>query len=199
VFAAEMRDRGWDAFGMDFSPHAAAVARARYGLRVIEGTLPHAEVPPGSLDAVTLRMVLEHVHDPAKMLGAAFDALKPGGHLFVAVPNLGAWALGAFGPAWFPLRLPWHLTHFTAATLARAVAGRGFAVERMTTKAHTRWMGYSVDRVARPPWWVRAARVRAFRSALTNWTEWTNRADELSLLARKPLAGAPAAPRHKAA
>src|SRR5262249_51053432 len=88
AFAAEMRDRGWDACGMDFSPHAAAAARAHYGLRVVEGTLPHPEVPPGSLDAITLRAVLEHVHDPTKTLAAAFDALKPGGWLYLSVPNL---------------------------------------------------------------------------------------------------------------
>lgn len=201
AFAAEMRDRGWDAFGMDFSPHAVATARAHYGLRAIEGTLPHPDVPPGSLDAVTLRMVLEHVHDPAKLLGAAFDALKPGGYLFVAVPNLAAWGFGAFGPAWFPLRLPWHLLHFTPDTLRRVVADRGFAVEQVATKGHARWMGYSVDRARRlsPRWWVTAARVRFFRSALTDWTERRDRADELSLLARKPEVKAIEVPLRRAA
>ncbi len=188
AFAAEMRTRGWDAFGMDFSPHAAATARSHYGLRVVEGSLPHPEVPPGSVDVITLRMVLEHVHNPAKMLGAAFDAMKPGGWLFVAVPNLAAWGFGAFGPAWFPLRLPWHLLHFTPDTLSRAVATNGFTIDTVATKAHTRWMGYSVDRArkSRPRWWLGAARVRFFRSVLTNWTQWRGQADELSLLARKP-------------
>lgn len=201
AFAAEMRDRGWDAFGMDFSPHAVATARAHYGLHAIEGTLPHPDVPPGSLDAITLRMVLEHVHDPAKLLGAAFDALKPGGYLFVAVPNLSAWGFGAFGPAWFPLRLPWHLLHFTPDTLRRAVTDRGFTVERVVTKGHTRWMGYSVDRarLISPRWWVTAARVRFFRSVLTNWTERRDRADELSLLARKPEVSAAQLPLRRAA
>ncbi len=192
AFAAEMRDRGWDAFGMDFSPHAAATARAHYGLRVIEGTLPHPEVPPGSLDAITLRMVLEHVHDPAQMLRSAFDALAPGGWLCVAVPNVAAWGFRAFGPAWFPLRLPWHLLHFTPDTLRRAVAGSGFVVETVATKGHTRWMGYTADRAKalRRKWWLPALRVRFARSVLTNWTAWRGAGDELCLLARKPDAGA---------
>src|SRR5262245_10625871 len=91
AFAAGMRDRGWNAIGMDFSPHAAATARAHYGLRVIEGTLPHPSVARGSLDAITLRMVLEHVHDPLKLLRASADVLRPGGWLYVCVPNLAAW------------------------------------------------------------------------------------------------------------
>lgn len=192
AFAAEMRDRGWDAFGMDFSPHAVAAARSHYGLRAVEGTLPHPEVPPNSLDAITLRMVLEHVHDPAKLLRAASDALAPGGWLCVAVPNLDAWGLRAFGPAWFPLRLPWHLSHFTPATLRRVVEDCGFRIEAVATKGHTRWMGYSVDRAKqlRPRWWVPALRVRFLRSVLTSWTEWRGAGDELTLLARKPEAGA---------
>jgi SAM-dependent methyltransferase len=173
---------------MDFSPHAVAAARSHYGLRAIEGTLPHPEVPPESLDAVTLRMVLEHVHDPAKLLRATFDSLKPGGWLCVAVPNLGAWGFRAFGPAWFPLRLPWHLLHFTPETLRRVVRGCGFQIEAVATKGHTRWMGYSVDRAKalRPRRWLPALGVRFTRSVLTSWTEWRGAGDELTLLARKP-------------
>ena len=201
AFAAEMRARGWDAFGMDFSPHAVATARAHYGLRVVQGSLPHPEIPPASLDTLTLRMVLEHVHDPAKMIAAAFDALKPGGWLFVAVPNLGAWGFDAFGPTWFPLRLPWHLLHFTPDTLRRVVADGGFVIDTVATKGHTRWMEYSVDRAKsnRSRWWMRAARVRFIRSMLTNWTEWQGRADELSLLARKPEARPAEVPLRRAA
>ncbi len=188
AFAAEMRERGWNAMGMDFSPHAVAAARMHYGLRAIEGTLPHPAVPAESLHAITLRMVLEHVHDPAKLLRAAFDALAPGGWLCVAVPNLAAWGFGAFGPAWFPLRLPWHLLHFTPETLHRVVNDCGFAIEATVTKGHTRWMGYSVDRAKslRRRWWVPALERRIARSVLTNWTEWRGAGDELTLLARKP-------------
>jgi SAM-dependent methyltransferase len=188
AFAAEMRARGWDAFGMDFSPHAVAAARTHYGLRAIEGTLPHPAVPVNSLDALTLRMVLEHVHHPGRLLRAGFDALKPGGWLCVAVPNLAAWGFRAFGPAWFPLRLPWHLLHFTPDTLRRVVTDSGFVVDAVATKGHTRWAGYSVDRARslHPRWWVSALRLRFVRSAVTSWTEWCGSGDELCLLARKP-------------
>jgi SAM-dependent methyltransferase len=186
---------------MDFSPHAVAAARARYGLLVLEGTLPHPDVPANSLAAVTLRMVLEHVHDPARVLGAVFDVLEPGGWLCVAVPNLAAWGFGAFGPAWFPLRLPWHLLHFTPDTLRRVVTDCGFVVDTVATKGHTRWMGYSLDRARklRPKWWMSALRARFGRSVLTSWTEWRGRGDELTLLARKPAARSTEQPLRKAA
>jgi SAM-dependent methyltransferase len=200
-FAAQMRARGWKAVGMDFSAHAAAAARTNFGLDVIHGMLPHPAVAAGSLDAVTLRAVLEHVHDPRQLLGAVYAALRPGGWVYASVPNLASWGFRAFGRAWFPLDPPRHLLHFTPETLRRAVEGCGFAVEAVATLGHTKWMGYSVERAAkdRPAWWVRACRVRLVRSAVTRWTRWTNQADDLAILARKPLTAAGAAPLRVAA
>lgn len=201
-FAAEMRDRGWDARGMDFSADAAAAARANFGLDVIHGDLPHPAVPPGSLDAVTLRAVLEHVHDPVRLVREAAAALKPGGYLFVSVPNLAGWGFGAFGPAWHPLDLPRHLLHFTPDTLRRVVTSGGLTVEAVKTRGHGRWMVFSADRAKRfrPRRWAEAVRrVRLLRSAVTTLTEWRDRADDLCLLARKPDTGALEVPLRRAA
>jgi SAM-dependent methyltransferase len=202
LFAAKMRGRGWDARGMDFSAHAAESARRNFGLEVIHGDLPHPAVPPNSLDAITLRAVLEHVHDPARLLRAAAAVLKPGGHLYVSVPNLDSWGFGAFGVAWHPLHLPWHLLHFTPGTLRRVVADSGLIVEAVKTRGHGRWMVFSAARSARfrPRLWaVAVRRVRPLRSALTALTEWRDRGDDLCLLARKPLAAANTVPLRKAA
>lgn len=201
AFVADMRARGWDAFGMDFSPHAVAAARDQLGVRAVCGTLPHPEVPPDSLDALTLRMVLEHVHDPGALLREARAVLKPGGWLCVAVPNLAAWGFGAFGKAWFPLRLPWHLSHFTPDTLARAVRAAGFEVDTVATKGHTNWTGYSVQRARElnPKWWTPLLGSRLARSALSGWAERRGAGDELCLLARKPVAATVVVPARRAA
>lgn len=202
MFAAKMRDRGWDARGMDFSAHAADAARRNYHLDVIHGDLPHPAVPPNSLDAITLRAVLEHVHDPGHLLRAARDVLKPGGHLFVSVPNLDSWGFGAFGIAWHPLELPRHLSHFTPDTLRRVVADSGLEVEAVKTRAHGRWLVFSAVRSARfrPRRWAAAVgRFRPLRSAITTLTEWRGRGEDLCLLARKPLAGVTEVPLRKAA
>jgi SAM-dependent methyltransferase len=191
-FAAQMRDRGWDAFGMDVSPYSVAAARWHFGLRAVRGTLPHPDVQPGSLDAVTLRAVLEHVHDPRGLARAVFEALRPGGWLFVSVPNLSGWGFRQFGRAWSQLDLPRHLSHFTPDTLRRLIEGAGFVVAAVETPGHSKWMRVSVDRAARDGtrWWLKACRVRFVCSALTRWTAWAGRGDELALLARKPATAA---------
>jgi 2-polyprenyl-3-methyl-5-hydroxy-6-metoxy-1,4-benzoquinol methylase len=187
-FAARMRERGWNACAMDISAQAAATARRVFGLTAIHGALPHPAVPPGSFDAITVREVLEHLHDPRAALRACFDALAPGGWLYVSVPNLAGWGFRAFGPAWAALDLPRHLTHFTAATLGLLLADCGFSVTATRTRGHVTWTAGSVARakLLRPRWWTTLARVRFVQSALTTWTQWRGAADSLCVLARKP-------------
>lgn len=187
-FAARMRERGWAVTGMDFSARATETARRAFGLNAIHGSLPHPGVPPASLDAITVREVLEHLHDPRAALRACFEALVPGGYLYASVPNLAGWGFRAFGPAWAALDLPRHLTHFTPATLGRLLAACGFEVTTTRTRGHVKWTAGSVARarLLQPRWWTGAARVRFVQSALTTWTEWRSAADSLCVLARKP-------------
>ncbi len=70
--------------GLELNPEAVRKARAK-GLEVEEALLP--AVPAGDADIITLFQVLEHVEDPVGVLGQAARVLRPGGRLFVAVPN----------------------------------------------------------------------------------------------------------------
>jgi hypothetical protein len=54
--------------------------------------------------------------------------LRPQGRLAAIVPNWGSWQRRAFGERWFPLELPRHRTHFTAAGLRDALISAGLHV-----------------------------------------------------------------------
>ena len=58
-------------------------------VRTIEGQLPAAltELPSGSLDVILLVSVLEHVNEPARLLGEVRRLLAPGGTALVNVPS----------------------------------------------------------------------------------------------------------------
>ena len=116
---------GWQALGIEPSPAAAAVARRR-GAEVLVGTLATVSLERESVDAAVFRHSLEHVLDPQADLRRVHAALRPGGKLAVIVPNWGSWQRRAFAECWFPLELPRHRTHFTAAGLHAALEQSGY-------------------------------------------------------------------------
>ena len=124
--AASWIEAGWEVVGVEPSPEAAAVATRR-GAEVTVGTLDTVALEPESVDAVVFRHSLEHVTDPRLDLRRALGALRPGGRIAVLVPNWGSWQRRLFGQYWFPLELPRHRTHFTAAGLGSALGDAGFA------------------------------------------------------------------------
>jgi SAM-dependent methyltransferase len=88
--------------GIEFNPEAARRARDA-GLTVSE--VPIEQLPEARADVVTLFQVLEHVLNPVEILGAVTRILRPGGRLFVAVPNNDSW-VGRAPPN--PLNAPPH-------------------------------------------------------------------------------------------
>lgn len=122
--AASWLAAGWTVLGVEPSPQAAAVA-SRRGAPIVGSTLSDARLEPESLDAVVFRHSLEHVVDPRLELRRVAAALRPGGRLAVIVPNWGSWQRRAFKARWFPLELPRHRTHFTAAGLRAAIESAG--------------------------------------------------------------------------
>lgn len=79
------------------------------------------EVPPGwdgAFDAVMSHFVLEHVEAPAPFLAQICRLLRPGGQVLISVPDVAA------NPG--DMIVADHLSHFSAPSLARALADAGF-------------------------------------------------------------------------
>jgi SAM-dependent methyltransferase len=123
-FVRIMRDRGWDAGGIDPSPATVSAAVAA-GLPVRLGTLGDVE---GRYDAITLFYVLEHLPDPAAALRKLFDLLSPGGILLVRVPHTApiVRALRPFGLDGTLFDPPFHLFDFPPAVLRDMMRAAGF-------------------------------------------------------------------------
>lgn len=148
-YLKRMADHGWQVTGLDAAVGAVRQIQEELGLRALVGTLPHPDLAPASFDVVTMWHSIEHVHDPLAILRAAWDVLVPGGKLVVACPNVESWAFRAFGPAWFGLDLPRHLTHFSPHTLRTALTAAGFQVDSVRPIRHSDWLRSSAKLAVR--------------------------------------------------
>lgn len=81
------REKGWQAVGIEPSPTFADYAADYSGAEIRRTSLVEAAFPADYFDAVILAGVLEHLYDPDVTLKEIARILRPGGVLFVDVPN----------------------------------------------------------------------------------------------------------------
>ena len=133
---------GFTAEGQEINPAAVAQART-LGFTVHQGEIEAVE-PDHAFDVVVLSQVLEHALDPAAMLRQAHRLLVPGGEIWVSCPNIDSWAARIFGRFWINWHVPFHITHFDAATLARTVEAAGFSVRETGQETPGLWIALSL-------------------------------------------------------
>jgi SAM-dependent methyltransferase len=159
-FLEAAQDTGFLCAGTELSEYAAERVRRRLRIPVMTGPICAIEWPVASFDVVTMWHVLEHLTDPRGDLAIVHRLLRPGGLLFIAVPNRlstifnGVYRMikGSPPPFYTPDERELHLFHFTPDGLRRLLEGRGFRV--MTAGmdvADADWRKRWTDRAAR--WW----------------------------------------------
>ncbi len=135
-FLARLAALDYECHGTEFSEEAGRRAAAIPGVRLHVGAVGPGTFEPGSLDLISIWHVLEHLPDPDLVLRSCRRWLAPGGHLLVAVPNIGSWQARLFRGAWFHVDPPRHLQHFDPDSLARALRAAGFRLVRVN---HLSW------------------------------------------------------------
>lgn len=121
-FVASARAAGLDARGLEPSERGVRAAAERYGVVLERTSVDGARIEPGTLDAVTLWHVLEHLEDPGAALERIAGWLAPGGVLLVGVPNILSLQAALGGARWFHLDVPRHRTHFSPPGLRALLA-----------------------------------------------------------------------------
>ncbi len=121
-----IQEMGWKVTGVEFSPTAASVARARLGCEVLVGDFEQVALGDEAFDAIRFGHTLEHLPSPKRALEKAHRVLRPDGLLWIEVPNAASLERWLFGRHWFCWDLPRHLYHFSPQTLARLVSITGF-------------------------------------------------------------------------
>ncbi len=126
VVAQEKTD--WHVCGIEPGQQSAAACVAQ-GLDVRDATVDTAEFAPDSFDVIVSFHVLEHLPSPGRFFEQAATWLKPGGMLWLEVPNLSR--PGGQLESFF--QLP-HLYSFTAASLENYFRKHGFDARFLSEK-----------------------------------------------------------------
>jgi len=118
IFLSKALDAGWQIAGIEPSEVLYKEAVERIGSRgtVLPLILEEADFGDRRFDAITLWDVLEHVVEPMNIMKQCRDLLKPGGCLFLNVPDLDSFEARFLGRRW-PLLLPEHMNYFNRPSL----------------------------------------------------------------------------------
>lgn len=130
AFLHRLSRSGWNAEGVEFSDTAAQSARS-LGFSVYSGSVESAPDPQHFFRLVVGWMVLEHLHDPVKVLQKIHRWVEPQGWLVLSVPNAGAIEFNLFRDRWYALHLPNHLYHFTPGSLSKILEAGGWRAVRV--------------------------------------------------------------------
>lgn len=131
-FVHYMRERDFDAHGIEPNEGFVDYARRTYDVPVQLAMWETAELEEQSFDVITINHVLEHFRDPHAALRRFHSWLRPGGRIFISVPSIAnsnrtPYARFHFG----------HLHNFTYETLDMMALRAGFTQSEATPEIST--------------------------------------------------------------
>lgn len=132
-FLSFLKYHGWSVAGVDLSPIAAQRAKELFDIDVFNGQLEDAPFTAESFDFIRLSHVLEHTYDPLQSLKKIFTLLKPGGIVYIEVPNAIGVGAEIYGEYWFGFDAPRHLFMFTPENLQLALERAGLQLFKLRT------------------------------------------------------------------
>jgi 2-polyprenyl-3-methyl-5-hydroxy-6-metoxy-1,4-benzoquinol methylase len=132
AFVGHMQMNGWQATGLE--PDEAA-RRNALDVNKVDLLTPDTffDFPPDSFDVITMWHVLEHVHDLHIYMKQLKKILKPGGKIFIAVPNYTSYDAGYYKGFWAAYDVPRHLYHFSPEAIFQLLKIHG--LQMLATRA----------------------------------------------------------------
>jgi len=146
-FLEGARAAGWSVAGIDMTAAFAEAGRAR-GIPIEVSSVEESQMlnEVGAFDVVLLAAILEHVYAPVSLLERVRNVLRPGGIIFIDVPNecsLFTLVANAYQRVrrrdWVvnmsPTFPPFHVVGFCPASLTFLLDRVGFRVAELSTHA----------------------------------------------------------------
>lgn len=127
-------NKKWTLEGVDIDRRAAKMAMDK-GLKVHVGSIDEIDLPKNYYDLAIMVQTIEHVAEPAEVLRAVREILKPGGKVVVVTDNTDSFDFKLFKKShWGGYHFPRHWNLFNKTSLAKLAKKTGFEVENLTTQ-----------------------------------------------------------------
>lgn len=141
----EAARRGWETFGVDITDHRIAQAKEATNT-FINADLLEAKLGKNFFDVVYLDSVLEHVVNPLEYLIEIYQVLKPGGILYIGVPDEDSFLndirkiifkifRAGFSEKIKPFQSPYHINGFNKKSLSYIINNANLQIKIMNNFA----------------------------------------------------------------
>lgn len=124
----EMKKLGWEVSGLEMNKEAVNAGRDIFTLDLINKNIDEVEFEEELYDVVVMKMVLEHLYSPDKILKNISKWLKNDGQCIVTIPDISGFEARLFGQYFYSLHLPNHLYHFSPETLKKYFKKNGLKI-----------------------------------------------------------------------
>ncbi len=132
-FLLSAKERGFEPFGLEVSSVTSRYA-VEHGIDVQHSSLLKANFQNEFFDAITMNNVLEHTLSPVSQLVRARELLKPGGVIYISVPNFDSLVSQVDNFYWKWKAWPNHLFYFTPNTLRKILNKTGLEICELVTQ-----------------------------------------------------------------
>lgn len=136
-FLMQAKKLGWNPYGIEYGEENIRNLES-LGIEIKTDIVKY---PDNCFDVITAFEVLEHLVDPQNMLDEIRRILRPGGMLYITVPNFGSLSKNLLKSKWNIIAYPEHLNYFTRKTMHWFLANEGFK------KIAAKTTGFSMTRV----------------------------------------------------
>jgi SAM-dependent methyltransferase len=183
---AEAEGRGWDAVGVEPSLFASAYARERLELDVRTGDLFTTQLPLRHFHAIVMGDVIEHLPRPADALVRMAALLRPGGLVWMALPDAGSIVARGMRARWWSV-IPTHVQFFTRRSVRTLLERQGWTVLEIATAPKAFSVRYYLDRIGGySPALARGLVGAASRARLADRMWAPDFRDRMAVVARAP-------------
>jgi SAM-dependent methyltransferase len=122
--------KGGNVFGIEISKSASEFGN-KFGLNIFNGTLIQANLSSNFFDYIRSNHSFEHLIDPVNIVEEIYRITKPGGKVFIGVPNSNSFNYYLFKRYWYYLGVPFHPFSYNTNNLILLFESKGFKVDRV--------------------------------------------------------------------